>query len=138
MNQVRERQKAQDVFQERNNPFIEKSSSFEKAFPSIRSIKAKVEERGKGVDYNNQFSGKYKERIYGNNSVTEYINCSNPLCYNGGFSLGHLLRMAEDQKKRRVEEIISCQGYEGSPKGRKRYSSCGNYFSILIDIEYHE
>ncbi len=31
---------------------------------------------------------------------------------------------------------IGCQGYKGSPKGRKNYGPCGNSFKVKITITY--
>ena len=73
------RQKASDVFRTTNS-FFAKKSSFDEAFPQIASLSCKVEEDGDGV------SSWSHARHYGK-GTGEYVDCSNPLCYNGGFSL---------------------------------------------------
>lgn len=126
-----DRQKAQDVFQDTNYAFVEKSS-LEKAFPSISDISVKVLESGEGVEEWNQ------ERYFSRENAGEYINCSNSMCYNGGFRLGEILRYMVNNNLTEYETTRRCQGYEGSPKGRKRYGNCYNQFDIKVAIKYKE
>ena len=76
------RQKASDVFRETNFLLGEKVA-FAKAFPSIETLRVEVEEDGEGVRYE---WGRVS--VYTQDRAGEYINCSNSLCYNGGFRLG--------------------------------------------------
>jgi hypothetical protein len=39
-------------------------------------------------------------------------------------------------KKNDYEISRTCQGYEGSPKGKKRYRLCVNFFKIKVHINY--
>ena len=67
---------------------------FKEAFPQIQDITVRVEESGKGVyeDFN--------ILLYTiDNPPGEYIDCSNPLCYGGGFSIGQILRQMVRDKK---------------------------------------
>lgn len=126
----RDREKASDVF--RNADFVfSKKVSFAEAFPTIEDIKVVVKRGGHyGVSEWN------KEEHYGTN-VGEYVDCTNPMCYNGGFSVGHFLRTMVQSKQTHFErDYIGCQGYEGSPKGKRRYRSCTNHFGVTIDIKY--
>lgn len=124
-----DRKKAADVFNATDFAFAEKTT-FEKAFPSIDDIKVEVTETGDGVKEWNSC------RTYGKFSVGEYINCSNKFCYNGGFCLGDIIRYMIEGNLTEYETSKYCQGYEGSPKGRKRYRSCLNHFDIKINIKY--
>lgn len=126
-----DRKKAQDVFKDTNYAFAEKSS-FEKAFPTISDIKVKVIESGEGVEEWN------RERYFSKANAGEYINCSNRLCYNGGFRLGEIIRYMESLNLTEYETSRHCQGYEGSPKGRKKYDNCYNRFDIKVEIKYKE
>jgi len=126
----RDREKASDVF--RNTDFLfSKKGTFAESFPMIEDIKVIVKRGGHyGVSEWN------KEEHYGTN-VGEYVDCSNPTCYNGGFSVGNFVRMMIASEQTHFEkEYISCQGYEGSPKGKRRYRSCTNHFAVVIDIKY--
>jgi len=122
------RKKASDVFRDTNYMFSKKVS-FNEAFPEIEELKAVVVESGEGVrDWN-------RERYY-SKGTGEYINCSNYLCYNGGFSIGNILREMVRTGETHTKKSQICQGYEGSPKGRRKYRDCMNFFTITIDITY--
>jgi len=125
---MEERKKAQDIFNETNFVFATKTT-FEKAFPEIKDINVEVKETGTGT-YNSRISHYNKE------SSSEYINCSNPICYNGGFKLGNIIREMVCKKETERQGSAMCQGSEGSPKGRKIYRKCWNGFSYKIQIEY--
>jgi len=127
------RQKASDVFGESEFVFVSKTDSFDKAFPEIEDVKVEVTESGEGITQLN------RERIYGKQTFPgEYINCPNPMCYNGGFSIGEIIRDMIRNKQAELVTYKMCQGYEGSPKGRRRYRSCVNSFDIKVTIKYKE
>lgn len=122
------RQKASDVFRETEFLFAKKSG-FDQAFPQIASLSGTVEEDGDGVS-------KWRRIRYLSKETGEYFDCSNPLCYNGGFSVGNILRGMVASGATREEDTHFCQGYEGSPKGRRRDRDCMNSFRVTVDIEY--
>jgi hypothetical protein len=124
------RKKASDVFRD-SNFLLSKKVSFEEAFPEIKDISIEVTEKGKGV------MPEFNTMIYSNN-IGEFINCSNDVCYNGGFSIGEIIREMIASGQSELDTTKKCQGYEGSPKGRKRYRSCLNYFKIKVSIIYKE
>ena len=114
---MQRRQKAADVF--RDTAFLlGEKTTFAKAFPRIEDIRVEVAETGDGVPPHR------KKCLYGMSTAGEYINCSNPMCF-----------MVE-QRKTDDSLALHCQGYEGSPKGRKKYGPCFNYFEANIHIEY--
>lgn len=125
-----ERQKASDVFRETNYVFSEKVG-FDEAFPEIEDLTVEVIKSGHGIDDWNRKSTYRKQYFPG-----EYINCSNPLCYNGGFSIGSILREMVRNKQVELETSKICQGNEGSPKGRRIYRKCVNFFKIKVSIKY--
>lgn len=127
------RQKASDVFRESEFVFVSKTDSFDKAFPEIEDVKVEVTESGEGLT---QFN---RERIYSKRTLRgEYIDCHNPMCYNGGFGIGEIIRDMIRNKQAELVTYKTCQGYEGSPKGRRRYRSCVNSFNIKVIIKYKE
>jgi hypothetical protein len=65
------REKAQDLFN-KSTPFFGTKVPFRQAFPMIASISVEVTESDYGVH-------KERPRYYGETSVGEYINCTNPL-----------------------------------------------------------
>ena len=126
---MQRRQKAADVF--RDTAFLlGEKTTFAKAFPRIEDIRVEVAETGDGVPPHR------KKCLYGMSTAGEYIDCSNPMCFNGGFCLGQLIRFMVEQRKTDDSLALHCQGYEGSPKGRKKYGPCFNYFEANIHIEY--
>lgn len=128
---MKKRKKAQDVFNETNFMFSNKTT-FEKAFPEIEKISVKVKESGKGI-YRSFQSSYYEKK-----SLGEYINCNNSFCYNGGFNIGEIIRKMGWNRETEKEGSAICQGHEGSPKGRRIYGKCLNHFDYNIKIEYKE
>jgi hypothetical protein len=125
-----ERRKASDVFRE-NHFLFGKKVSFDEAFPGIEDLTVEVEESGDDVINRNRKSIYRKQYFPG-----EYIDCSNPLCYDGGFSIGEILREMVRDKQTELEKSMLCQGNEGSPKGRRIYKKCMNFFNIKVSIKY--
>ena len=123
-----QRKKASDVFNE-SNLMLGPKVGFDEAFPEIEDVTVEVKENGEGV----HGSG---SRIYRKGQFGEYIDCSNPLCYNGGFSIGSILREMVRNRQTELEESRKCQGYEGSPRGRCVYRDCWNSFEIRVSVKF--
>lgn len=124
--------KASDVFREAD--YVFGKASFKKAFPQIKSAKVTVEETGNlGLGL---YSPPSRVNRYDETNLGEFIDCSNPLCHNGGFSICQILRDIVQEKKTHSETLESCQGFEGSPKFRKSQRSCLNHFKVTVDVEY--
>ena len=125
-------QKASDVFRDTTFVFAKKAP-FDEAFPEIEDLKVEITESGEGVS---EWSHK---RIYTKKYFPgEYIDCSNSLCYNGGVSIGSILRGMVVSKQTTLEDSKLCQGSEGSPKGRRIYRKCLNSFKIKVEIKYKD
>ncbi len=131
---LRKRQKAQEVFQ--NTRFLfAKEASFAKEFPQIADIKVRVKETGEGVHVNARTKG---GSYYNKDSVREFIDCSNPLCYKGGIPLGAVIRQMVSRKETTLEDAATCRGYEGSPKGRRKVRDCLNSFQYTVTLQYKD
>ncbi len=130
------RKKASDVFRETNFVFAKKAP-FEEVFPQIEDIKIEVVDTDSydKPDFDDPSLSPINKSIYGKN-VGEFIDCSNTLCYNGGFSICDVIRGMIDQKQTIKEGVATCRGYEGSPKGKKRYGSCYQRFYYRVKIQY--
>jgi hypothetical protein len=126
------RKKASDVFNETNYVFGKKVR-FGEAFPEIEDLRVEVTEEGRDIIGSSGKSIYTKEYFPG-----EFINCSNSSCYNGGFSIGSILREMEKNKQTEFETRKGCQGNEGSPKGKRIYRKCLNSFQIKVSIKYRE
>lgn len=89
-----------------------------------------VRETGHGV------GGWVNEEVRRYTNPGEHINCSNAVCYNGGFNIGwttirDMVRAHETEK----EGNALCQGNERSLKGRI-YGKCGTFFKYKVTITY--
>ena len=124
------REKAQDIFN-KSTPFLGKTDKFEEAFPGVKNVRVELVVDGEGVNkYTNP-------TIYTrSNFPGEYINCVNPLCHGGGIGIAQQVRFMMDQKETYKEFSGSCRGNEGSPKGRRIYRPCCNFFKMKITVEY--
>lgn len=124
------RKKASDIFRE-TEPVFSKKVSLKEAFPEIEDLRVEVEESGSGI------GGRTRVHTY---TIADlpgpYIDCSNVLCYNGGFSIESILRDMVSKRQAELESGRSCQGYEGSPKGKKKYRDCLNWFKIKVSLKY--
>ena len=122
--------KASDVYKE-TKPAFTRRGTFEEVFPNIKEVSVIVEQAKYGRD-------SPVSRQYSKNDLSEYIDCTNPVCYNGGISIGNILRKMVNERQTHFEGGQLCQGYEGSPKGRRKYNKCPVYFKIDINIKYKE
>lgn len=126
------RQKASDVFANTDFVFGTKTTDFHAAFPEIDTVSVTVTEEGEGI---REWS---HVRHYDEKRLGEYIDCSNPLCYNGGLRIGQLIRNMGYSKATQLRDEFGCQGYEGTPKGRKNYGPCFNRFGVKIEVKYRD
>lgn len=108
--------------------------TFEKAYPTVRSLRVEIEDSD-GM----RGSRKTAPSIYTEKHFVPIINCHNPRCYGGGLDVGRLLRwQVVEPKCTHYEDTVSCCGYEGSPKGRRRDGPCDTVFRVKIDVEYQD
>jgi hypothetical protein len=129
--------KASDVFRE-GTPFIGRKVNFEQAYPEIEDIVVEIVETGDFEDVKFEDFHKLRNRsIYTNKNLPgEFIDCSNPVCYNGGFRIGSVIHKMISEKLTEFQDESMCQGYEGSPKGKKRHKSCIHVFYYKVRIKY--
>jgi hypothetical protein len=123
-------QKASDLFNQ-STPAFGRKVSFDEAYPEIEDVVVEVKENG----YGSYGASRTYAKAY---FPGEFIDCSNPSCYGGGFSIGQIIY--EMKRNRQTEYATSkiCKGCEGSPKGRRRYRSCINVFEIKVTVKYRE
>lgn len=122
---MEKRKKALDIFRE--SEYVFAKCGFDEAFPEIAELRINVQELRYNVEV--------YSRQYGRN-ISEFVNCNNRLCYNGGFSIGDILRQMVAEKEAEKDVTVFCQGYEGSPKGMRRYRNCMHRFKVHIDVKY--
>jgi hypothetical protein len=124
---MKDRMKASDVYRQSHNPFVPKTD-FEGAFPNVEAVTVDVTETD---EY-----GHESHRTYSKGDFGQYIDCSNPKCYNGGFAVGNALQSLRFKKLTEGEGDADCQGHEGSPKGRRKGDACEHKFNYKISIVY--
>src|ERR1019366_979235 len=109
----------------RTNYFIPRvHTTFERAFPDIATMRLEAE-RG------DETSRLGRPMVFTENSPPDrFLPCSNPLCYRGGCDVQQFLSGVVAARKTDVEETLFCQGFEGSPKGKKRYGPCDTYYRV--------
>jgi hypothetical protein len=78
----------------------------------------------------------FEVRIGHRDAVREHVDCSSPVCYNGGICLGDLLR---EMVRGRQEEFIGtsfCTGQEGDPEESGPHPSCATRFEIEATLRF--
>jgi hypothetical protein len=123
-----DRMKASEVFRT-SSPAFSQKVPFETAFPEIEDVRVEVERGQLG-------SPKSGPLTYTRRTLSEYVDCDNPLCYNGGVSIGAIIRDTIAAKKSEDDVTKRCQGQEGSPKGRRVYRSCMTMFRVRLGLTY--
>jgi hypothetical protein len=95
----------------------------------VDRIRVHVREKGKDAN-------PFDLQIIHRDAVREHVDCSNPSCYNGGISLGDLLR--EMVWGRQVEFLGTsfCTGQEGDPEEPGPHPSCATRFEIDANLRY--
>ena len=103
---MKEKKKAQDIFDETNFVFGTKTT-FDKAFPEIKNINIEVIEIG-------LYMNESRISHYGKTNTSEYVNCTVPgvttVVLNGKLSV--IWSIKRNGKRRSAE----CQGNEGRHK----------------------
>ncbi len=121
--------KASDVFNETTDRFGTRTNNFDEAYPSVDDVKIVVQQSLDGIRWSDPDT-------YGKFMVGEFFDCTVRNCYNGGFHIGQLLREMIRNREPECDVEKPCRGYEGSPKGKKRYGSCLNRYKINVKIKY--
>jgi hypothetical protein len=129
--------KLSDVEAQTNYLIPRVASTFAKAYPNVETIIVELRPSGEGFEpFGNDRECLY---VYTKDSMVSIINCRNPRCYGGGLNLDYLIRWAVvEAKQHEYETVMSCQGYEGSPKGRRKDGPCDTRFRIKVSVTYKQ
>jgi hypothetical protein len=95
----------------------------------VKRIYVSILEKGKDAS-------PFELRIVHRDAVREHVDCNNPACYNGGISLGDLLR---EMVRGQQEEFIGasfCTGQEGDPEEPGPHPSCATRFEIEATLRF--
>lgn len=141
------RKKASENSGETNNLFPNKAP-FNAAFPEVEEIFIEVKEFESSMrkpENDKEWEkamGSYSSyprihRYSKNHFPGENINCSNALCFNGGFPIASIAGKMIRNKEPFKEGKEHCKGYEGSPKGKSKYRDCSHQFEFKVAIKYY-
>ena len=122
-------QKATEIINNANYIFSRKVTSFAEAYPSVAKLRVEIAE-------SSGWSGEETPWVLTESTFRQAVDCSNRACYGGGVELGWILHDMVSKHLTTSEETKPCRGYEGSPKGRKRYGACLHSFRVKVEIEY--
>ena len=115
-----------------SKPFLGTPTSFCKAYPSFRSLVVRAKHSGEFA------SPMQRKRVYSETTVPRVIPCPNPRCQQGGYDLIATIIMLEHGRNTRHSVRYSCNGHEGSPKGRRKGNPCMNPVELEFEASFNE
>ncbi len=113
---------------DRNNRLFGHLVEFDEAFPELEDATIEWTETEMGRKISGTIERSVKEG--------GLIRCSNPLCYRGGFEIDSELAYMVRKKQTSKQGHLSCEGDEGSPKGRIKGRSCLHGIEFKITVKY--
>ena len=118
-----------------SSPFFHlgKRATFAEAFPSIETFRVEVSETDISDVPNKHVVAVTYDGLH---PPRPYFDCHNPLCYNGGVNLQEILQEVVSRGQMSARRTVMCQGYEGSPKGRRRDGPCDHRFDVAVTLNY--
>jgi hypothetical protein len=129
MNKRDHRPKVTELFANTISPFGSRAP-FQQVFPDFLKLEIFIAEQ-------RHLWGERNERTYTlSNPPGEHFDCSNSFCYGGGFSITQILRNVYEQRLTKFETLVDCRGYEGSPKGHRKYKDCAQYSKVTVRAQY--
>ena len=121
--------KLSDIYNE--SAFASGKKLLTDAFPEIEDIRVEVKETGEGCNWNSPI-------VLEKEQLGSAIDCHNPRCFGGGFPVARVVQQMVRTRQGELKISRRCQGYEGSPKGRRKARDCYNRFEVVIFIKYKE
>lgn len=109
--------------------FGEPTTDRKKAFPDLKSLDIAITQEDMGFG---RASDLRKNHHFNEKDFPASVQCSNPLCKQGGLELSNIVRFYESG-----EHDFPCNGHEGSPAGRKIGPRCHVTFKVKLTIERH-
>lgn len=107
-------------------PFLGETTDKEKAFPGITfEITITQDKFGNYIQQEHRKTSRFTKE-----NVPAHLRCANPRCQQGGLNLQQIILFHSSGNY-----SYSCNGHEGSPKGRRKGDPCDNYFEIVLEKE---
>lgn len=104
---------------------------FVDAFPTIDEITVEID-----MDGIRPFGAYGGVRVFDKSNIEPAYDCPNPQCTRGGIRLESLISQMVCSRETSKEFQLKCEGYEGSPKGKRYYRTCTNWYKVKISIRY--
>jgi len=95
----------------------------------LDGIQVQIEEKGKRAS-------PYLMLWHQKEMIREMIPCSNALCFDGGFSLGDLLRELVNNQQHNFIGTNFCRGREGDPERGGPRPSCETRFLVEVKLSF--
>jgi hypothetical protein len=95
----------------------------------LEKIRIYVREKGANAE-------PFELRIIHKDAVREYVDCNNPHCFNGGFSLGDVLREIVTGRQEDFIGTSFCTGQVGDPEEPGPHLSCDTRFEVEASIRF--
>jgi len=121
--------KASYLFGKRERRYQAPEPPFEKRFPTIEDIIVEVTESCEGP-----WGG--GKRVFQKGDLWEYVDCSKPECYGGGFSIDQIIEDMIGKKEAKREATEFCMGTLILSPGGQRKSPCDGIFQVQVQIKY--
>lgn len=109
-------------------PFSEETNDRSQIFPDIASLDLTIRQDTSGYYLQHDWQ---REQRFTKANIPIHFACANSRCQQGGLNLQRIVLFSEPG-----EFSLSCQGQEGSPKGRWPGNPCDNRFNITLSITY--
>lgn len=123
--------KLSDVYAQ-PGPFSGQPTTFAALYPSIEAIRVEIDLDGVG-----SYGGGHKF-VLDKTTMRPVFDCPNTSCTRGGIRLDTHISSMVSAGETSKEVNLKCEGYEGSPKGKKFYRTCLNWFKVKISIQYKQ
>lgn len=129
---IRKREKWSDVLRQPPDP-LRARTTWGDARPQIERMRLEVRQ-GKGI----LAERAEPELITETSSYRQYVDCRNKMCVRGGVHIADIVGRAVVTGQPVIDESAYCCGYEGSPKGSKRYKGCLFRFIVQGTTTYRK
>jgi hypothetical protein len=96
---------------------------------TIDRVRISVCERGRNAE-------PFEWRLNHKDAVREYVDCNNPHCHDGGFSLGDVLREMVRSRQNEFIGTCFCVGLEGDPEEPGPHPSCPTRFEVDATLRF--
>jgi len=127
---IRKREKWSEILGQPVDP-LGPRTTWRDVWPQIEKMRLEVRQ-GKGW-----MSDRAEPQIITETSTYQkFVDCRNTFCVRGGVNTSEAIGDAVTEGQTSIDVSKSCCGYEGSPKGTRRYGPCLFRFHVQGTIRY--